>query len=214
MRDGEDDEGGEASPGTVLDRESIDHDIVAGAKAYKQLVKNAEEDWTRWSAIILGLRGLRSLAFEKAGTNNMQSQSYRNAMKGLLTLRKYMIYDQIDKQVRSVCYSLMDNLEQIDSWYSSLSKDEQLRWKHPASIVKHCPRHLVRGGMRGHNNPPRPAPRRPAVSVETERLKALLIQVIKRLARYEPAALDLLDQLHLSAAEDRVDDLFTREQAS
>jgi hypothetical protein len=45
------------------------------------------------------------------------------------------------------------------------------------------------------------------VSAETERLKALLVQVIKRLAKYEPAALDLLDQLHLSDPDDGVGDL-------
>jgi transcriptional regulator with XRE-family HTH domain len=56
--------------------------------------------------------------------------------------------------------------------------------------------------------PPRASPRRisrrrrPACAVsasgeaaENERLKALLLEVLRRLARYEPAAVDLLDQL-------------------
>ena len=51
------------------------------------------------------------------------------------------------------------------------------------------------------------------MSAETERLKALLIQVIKRLAKYDPSALDLLDQIHLVADPDHgVDDVFTEQE--
>jgi hypothetical protein len=197
------------SEADALDRAAIDRDIAAGAKAFQQLLKNATLDWTHWSATILGLRGLRSLAFEKVRSNKMTSQAYRDAMSSLLQLRKYSIYDQIDKQTRSDCYRLMDRLEEIDTWYASQTTTaEKLRWRHPTTIAKHCPKHLLSGGMRGHNKPPKKGPKKPAVSVETERLKALLIVVIKRLAKYEPDALDLLDQIHATDPDDRVDDVY------
>jgi hypothetical protein len=88
----------------VLDRGAIDHDIATGAKAYEKLLRSADQDWTNWSATIVGLRGLRSLAFDKAKTTNMKSQAFRSAMSDLLQLRKYSIYDQIKKQTRSDCY--------------------------------------------------------------------------------------------------------------
>jgi hypothetical protein len=188
-----------------LDRAAIDRDIAAGAKAFGELLRNAALDWTHWSATILGLRGLRSLAFAKAN-NNMKSQAYRDAMSALLTLRKYSIYDQIDKQTRSDCYRLMDRLEDIDLWYANLPTQDKLRWRHPTTIAKHCPKHLLSGGMRGHNKPK--GEKKPPVTYETERLKALLIQVIKRLAKHEPDAMDLLDQIHAADPEDRADDLY------
>jgi hypothetical protein len=87
-----------------------------------------------------------------------------------------------------------------------------MRWKHPSTIALHCPKHLVSGGMRGHNQPPttRKAKPKPAVSYETERLKALLIEVIRRLLKYEPDAADLLKRVHVPDPEDDVDDLFTK----
>jgi hypothetical protein len=190
----------------TLDRAAIDRDIAAGAKAFTELLRNAALDWTHWSATILGLRGLRSLAFAKAGNSNMKSQAYRDAMSSLLQLRKYSIYDQIDKQTRSDCYRLMDRLEDIDLWYANLPTQDKLRWRHPTTIAKHCPKHLIAGGMRGHNRPS--GKKKPAVTYETERLKALLIQVIKRLAKYEANAMDLLDQIHAADPEDHADDLY------
>jgi hypothetical protein len=86
-----------------------------------------------------------------------------------------------------------------------------MEWKHPSTIVKHCPPRLVKGGLIGHNTPPRRAagPRKPIVNAETERLKALLIQVIKRLAKHELDALELLDQIMPRAEPvDSVDDLY------
>jgi hypothetical protein len=189
-----------------LDRVAIDRDIAAGAKAFSELLRNAALDWTHWSATILGLRGLRSLAFAKAGTNKMSSQAYRDAMMSLLSLHKYSIYDQIDKQTRSDCYRLMDHLDAIDAWYANLPTSDKLRWRHPTTITKHCPRHLLSGGMRGHNKPP--GKKKPAVTAETERLKELLIIVIKRLIKYDPSASDLLDQVYRTAPDDQVDDLF------
>ena len=46
-----------------------------------------------------------------------------------------------------------------------------------------------------------------ATSAEIERLKALLIQVIKRLIKYEPDAAELLDQLNPSDPDDGIGDL-------
>jgi hypothetical protein len=37
---------------------------------------------------------------------------------------------------------------------------------------------------------------------------ALLIAVIKRLTKYEPDAIDLLDEIHAVDPEDRVDDMY------
>jgi hypothetical protein len=187
---------------TVLDRAAIDRDIAAGAKAFKELLQNAALDWTHWSATILGLRGLRSLAYERAISNNMKSQAYRDAMTYLLGLRKYSIYDQIDKQTRSDCYRLMDRLEDVDAWYAAkVSTADKLKWRHPSTIAKHCPKEYLSGGLRKHNKPPDKL-KRSVVSAETERLKALLIKVIKRLVQYEPGAIDLLDQIHLSDPDD------------
>jgi hypothetical protein len=186
-----------------LDRAAIDRDILAGARAFQELLRNANLDWTHWSATILGLRGLRSLAFAKAGTNSMASQAYREAISALLQLRKYSVYDQIDKQTRSDCYRLMDRLEEVDAWYANLPTADRLRWRHPSTIAKHCPRHLI--GMRGHNRPPTNSRKKPAVTYETERLKALLLSTIKRLAKYEPEAVELLDQVQHGRLDDGVD---------
>jgi hypothetical protein len=104
----------------------------------------------------------------------------------------------------------MDRLDDIDAWYLSLPVEQKLRWRHPAAIVKHCPPQFVKGAMIGHNRPRRSAAlRRPAVTAESERLKALLIKVIKRLIQYDPTAVELLDQVQPPALDvDRVDDLF------
>ena len=197
-----------------LDWAEIDHDIAAGAKAFGELLRNAGRDWTHWSATILGLRGLRTRAFAKAGTTNMQSQVYRDAMSALLVLRKHAIYDQMKKQDRSDCYRLMDRLEDVDVWYSGLANDDKLRWKHPGAVAKHCPKEYL-SGMRQHNQPKpvRKALKKPPVNPEIERLRALVDQLIKRLAKYEPSALDLLDQLYQADPDDRTDNLFNGDEA-
>jgi hypothetical protein len=201
----------------VLDRASIDRDIAAGAKAFRELERNASLDWTHWSATILGLRGLRSLAFEKAKTNNMKSQAYRDAMSALLMLRKHSDYDRIDKQTRSDCYKFMDRLEDIDHWYASqVSTHDKLRWRHPTTIVKHCPKHLLSGGMHGHNKPKKKGEKKPAVTAETERLKALLLQAIEIIMEFKPdAAKSLLRQVQPADPEDSVADMYaTPEEGS
>jgi hypothetical protein len=194
-----------------FDKDEIKHDITTGAKAYRELLQNAKLDWTHWSAVILGLRGLRTLAWAKAGTTRMTSQAYRDAMGSLLAQRQYAIYDQIDKQTRSACYALMDRLEDVNDWYVTLDANTQLQWKHPKTIVKHCPREYIKGGMKRHNQPPR-ARKKPQVSFESERLRQLLIKVIGLLSKYEPeTARGLLDKVMLADPDDSVDDVFTEE---
>ena len=45
---------------------------------------------------------------------------------------------------------------------------------------------------------------KPITSFEIERLKALLLQVIKRLAKYEPNAVELLDQVTAADPNDEL----------
>jgi hypothetical protein len=191
----------------VIDKAALEADIVAGARAFTKLLNHAADDWTSWSITIIGLRGLRDLARAKAHTADIHSYAYRQAMSHLLQLRKYSVYDQIDKPTRSACYKLMDSLEEINVWYASQVPADKLRWKHPQSIVKHAPQNLIDGG-RGHNKPTKAkGQKKPVTSFEIERLKALLIQVIKRLIKYEPDAAELLDQLNPADPDDGIGDL-------
>ena len=83
---------------------------------------------------------------------------------------------------------------------------ERERWTNPQTIVKHCPAHMLAG--HGHNQPKRKAkgPKKKG-NPEAESLRAVLIKVIKRLAKYEPDALDLLDGLYATDPDDSLDDL-------
>src|SRR5262245_55097548 len=93
----------------AIDREALEADIAAGATAFSKLLTPAADDWTRWSiTIIIGLRGLRELAFAQAGVSDIKSWHYRDQLAGLLRQKKYSVYDQIGKQTRSTCYKLMD----------------------------------------------------------------------------------------------------------
>ena len=56
-------------------------------------------------------------------------------------------------------------------------------------------------------NEPKTGQKKPAVTAETERLKALLIEVIRRLAKYEPEALDMLKRVMPADPNDSLDDL-------
>jgi hypothetical protein len=190
----------------VIDKAALEADIVAGARAFTKLLNHAADDWTSWSITIIGLRGLRDLARAKAHTADIHSYAYRQAMSHLLQLRKYSVYDQIDKPTRSACYKLMDSLEEINVWYAGQLPADKLRWKHPQSIVKHAPRNLVEGG-KGHNKPKPKGQKKPAGWAEIERLKALLIQVIQRLIKHEPDAAALLDQVNPRDPDDGIGDL-------
>src|SRR5262249_35889356 len=78
-------------------------------------------------------------ARSKAHTSSISSGHYKAELGALLQLRKNSVYDQINKQTRSSMYKLMDRIDDIQEWYITLEANDQLRWKHPDSIVKHCP---------------------------------------------------------------------------
>ena len=128
----------------LLDLGAVNAEIAAGARAYGELLDNADEDWNRWAITIRGLRGLRDIAFAKAHTRNVRSWHYREELGALLELRKFSIYDRIDKQTRSACYKLMDRVEEICDWYKALPANDQLRWQHPKSIAR-LPQASARG---------------------------------------------------------------------
>src|SRR5262249_3743948 len=147
---------------------------------------------------------LRNLAFNEAHTSDIRSYAYRQKIGELLEKKKYAALAQIDKQTRSTRYKLMDHIEEISVWYASQAPSDQMRWKHPDAIAKHCPKHFVAGGKGG--NKPKPGKKKPVIDAEIERLKALLIKVIKRLAKYEPEAVELLDQVTAQDPNDSLDD--------
>lgn len=191
-----------------LDMASINEDIANGAREFKRLLKHATDEWSSWSAVIQGLRALRNLVFAQSRSNNINSQAYRQTMASLLGQRQYSIYDSIDKPTRSTCYKLMDSLEEIDVWYNTLSKPEQMRWKHPDSIAKHCPSQYVKRGKDGDKAKAK-GKKKKTVPAEVVRLRALLIKVIRRLMVYEPEAVELLDQINLEGdPEDDVSEMF------
>jgi hypothetical protein len=140
-----------------IDRKVLETEIIAGARAYSQLLDHAGDDWSRWGAVILGLRGLRNLAFAKAGTTEMASYAYRKEFGALLKLKKYSIYDKLDKPTRSCCYKLMDKLDAINVWHASLPTSDKLKWKHPQSIMKHAPAGLVEGDAEDDGEGVRPS---------------------------------------------------------
>jgi hypothetical protein len=187
----------------VLDKASIRAEIARGARAFNKLLMRRTEDWTAWRTVIIGLRALRNLAFAQARTSDISSYAYRQAMSHLLQRREYAVYDRIDKPTRSACYKLMDNLDEINTWYSTQNPEDQMQWKHPQTIAKHAPLNLVAGGKGG--NKPKNASKKKPVPYEVDRLRALLIKVIKRLMEHEPDAKELLDQV--AAPADPDDDL-------
>ena len=197
----------ETNPDGMLDREEVEQEIAEGVKARKALIENKNQTWTHWSVFIRGFRALRSLCFEQAHTSDVRSQAYRTEISRKLKLVKYSAYD-IDSQTRSDCYALMDHIEDIDLWYAALPAEQQLRWTHPQTIRKNCPQHFV-GGGKGHNRPPvkSKGKKLKGDTAEVTRLKALLIQVVRRLMKHEPEAAALLEQLYPEDPSDPVDDL-------
>lgn len=177
----------------VLDMTAINADIAAGARAYGELLKNVTEDWGRWTIIVRGLRALRDLAFAKAHTRDIKSWHYRQELSALLERRPYSVYSHIDKQTRSTCYKLMDRLDEICDWHKTLPANDQLRWKHPDFIAKHCPKHLLEGGLREHNKPKKTSQKKRASTAEEDRLRQLLLVIITEFVRPQnPARADEL----------------------
>jgi hypothetical protein len=90
-------------------------------------------------------------------------------------------------------------------WYATLSVWDRERWTNPQTIVKHAPAHLLVG--RSHNQPKKSKGPKKRGNPEAESLRAILIKVIKRLAKYEPDALELLDGLYASDPDDGLEDI-------
>lgn len=203
-------------PLETADRDRIEREIAAGGRALKTLLSKAGRDWHHWSAVILGLRGLRTLVFDKVRTNNMRSDAFRKTMSEMLKLRKYAIFQKLTRQDRSDCYRLMDHLDEIDDWYNGLKAEQKLSWNTPGAVARNCPKEFL-SSLRQHERPLQPqrlGQRKPLESAEAVRLRRLLIQVIKRLLKYEPEARDLLDQVEEpSDPSDSVDDLFVTKDA-
>jgi len=191
----------------MLDMKEVEEDIREGTKAFTKLQSHAAEGWQHWSIAIKGFRALRSLAFSQAQTNDVKSYAYRQKISELLELKKYSAYANIDKQTRSACYKLMDSLEEIDAWYIGLPAREQLRWQHPESIVKHAPKRLIAGGMKGHNKP-RDKKKKPVIDAEIERLRSLLVKACNSLAKFDQdRAHKLLDQMMPDDPDDEIEEI-------
>jgi hypothetical protein len=194
----------------ALDMASVDADIAAGAKALRGLLRHVNDDWKRWAIITKGFRAMRNLAFAKAHTSDINSDAYKKMIGGMLKQKKYSMYDRIAgkkaKQVRSSLYKIMDRIEEIDIWYdTSVTVDEKERWKHPESIAKHAPKHLLAEAR--HNKAKRKDKQKP-VSAEARRLRKLLLQAIERLMEHKIDARDLLAQVDPADPDDEISDLY------
>jgi hypothetical protein len=202
----------------VLDMKSIDRDIQAGAKAFSKLLSHAADDWKSWSDTIRGLRALRSLVFSQTKTSSINSWHYRDALGKLLHQPKYSAYNHVDAQTRSAAYKLMDSLDEVDVWYKALPVSDKMKWKHPVSVVKHCPNHLVAGG-KGGNKPKKAGKKKRPPTFEEERLRALVIEVIDELMGHDSvAARGYLKRVNPTEPEpdpdDEIEDIFTDGETS
>ena len=197
--------------GGMFDLEAIEADAVAGAKAVDYLFNHKTDDWENWVKTIRGLRGLRDLCRHKSGTQQKTAFAYRQEMGRLLSLRKYAAYDRLTKQQREACGKCMDNLDDLDDWYHGranfqgypITDDDRMDWKSVKTIIKHCPPQLIGGEDRVVKAPtPKMGPKKRTVTAEEdqlraafEALRAFTMQVITRLAKLDPSAIDLLADL-------------------
>ena len=189
----------------VIDKAGAEAEADKGNRALVKLLNHASDDWASWSITIVGWRALHSLAFAKAHTTNTSSQAYRDAMGELLRKKSHAAYDQIDRPTRSYMSKLCDNIEAIDVWYGGLPATDRLKWKHPQAIAKHAPEHLLAGGLRGHNKP-KTGKKKSASSAEEDRLRALLIAIIREfVAPTNPQRADALLAL-VYPGEHEIDD--------
>lgn len=192
----------------VIDKKSVDAEIANGVKAWTELRKAAGKDWNLWSIYTRGFRALRGLAFANAHVSDIHSDAYRKEIGRLLKLAKYSAYSEpnLAKTTRSAMYKMMDCIEEIDSWYAGLPSDDKLRWKHPETVIKYCPKTLLAGGMKHHNKPPKPGKKKTGVDAEVARLRGLLTQAATILMDTNPGeAKKLLNQIH--PADDPSDEI-------
>jgi hypothetical protein len=174
-----DDDGTERNDDPVIDKARAEAEADKGNRTLVKLLNHASDDWASWSITIVGWRALHSLAFAKAHTTNTSSQAYRDAMGALLRKKSHAAYDQIDRPTRSYMSKLCDRIEDIDIWYGGLPATDRLKWKHPQAIAKHAPKHLLAGGLRGHNWPKPTSKEKSTSPAEEDRLRALLIALIR-----------------------------------
>jgi hypothetical protein len=179
----------------LYDKKALEREASQGAKAYGELHKHAGDDWNRWEAAIIGLAALRDMAFAATGTRNMRSQNYREAIGALMQRSKYMQYSMMSRTERSACYKLADHIHEVSAWYNALASAEKLAWKHPETLIKHVPPQFLAADP--HHNEPKPnkPKKKKALSAEARALAALIMELIHRLAKYEPDALDMLPRV-------------------
>ena len=203
----DDDADGYAS---AVDEKQAKSEIAAGARGLRELQKTAGRNWTNgWSAVVRGWRGLREMAFKRAGERNPQSQAFRDAMSGLLDSAQNTDYRNIPKETRAAMTKLIGHIDEIDAWYATLSVWDRERWTNPQTIVKHCPPHLLVGPS--HNKPKRKAGPKKRGNPEAESLRAILIRVVtKYVMPVDPEeAKALLDSLYQSDPDDDLDGIET-----
>jgi hypothetical protein len=191
----------------VIDKAEAEAEAAQGNRTLMKLVAHASDDWDSWSVVIAGWRALRSLAFARARTTNTKSQAYRDAMSELLRRKSHAAYDTIDKPTRSYMSRLCDNIEEINIWHAALPANDRLKWKHPQAIAKHCPKHLLAGGQRGHNKPKRVGKKKTASSTEEDRLRKILVALIREFVMpANPQRADALLKLVYPGGEEDLDD--------
>ena len=186
----------EGEPNTMFDKTAIEADILEGVKAYRELHDKRKDDWHRWSTVIIAWRGLRTIAFEDSKTSDVKAHAYKMAIRALLKKRRYQAFTEINQQTRHAMYQIMDHLDDVNDWYEHQEPDNQMRWKHPMTILKHCPIVMRAGGL-GHNKPPKLKKPQRSTAAELEKkvahLTALLLRAIDLLLGVKPdAARELL----------------------
>lgn len=198
----------ERNEGSPFDLKAIRADAKAGAKALAHLLDHAEDDWEKWETAIIGLRGLRDMAKHKTGATKLTDYAYRQEIARLFSMKEYAVYSSEDfsKQQRSACYAMMDHIEDVSDWYYGrisyqgypIAKSDRMNWKTPQTILKYCPPSLIGKedkAPKSVSKPRLPKPVPPVHQAEIDRLRRLVVELIKRLAKYEPTATELLDQV-------------------
>jgi hypothetical protein len=182
---------------TSLDVDWLANDITVGANAYTELQNNAGNTWEKWVLVIVGLRGLRELAFANIGVREMRANAYRVEMRRLLSKHDCAVYQAINAPTRSACYKMMTNLDDICEWYETLDDDEKLWWNHPQTIATHCPQHLLTTTTK-LTKPIKDNPKKPKrTSAEYERLRRIAMRAIEELMPFKPdVAVTLLYELN------------------
>jgi hypothetical protein len=203
------DEGGEEFRGAI-DEKQAKAEIAAGLRALKELKKTAGHNWSNgWSFVVRGWRGLREIAFKRAGSRNPVSQNYRDAMNGLLQTAQHSEYKDIPKDTRAAMTKLIGHIDEIDAWYATLSTWEKERWTNPQTIVKHCPPHLLVGSRHNVGRRGRSGPKKKKGNPEADTLRKLLIELVNKYVMPVDveAAKGYLERLYQTDPDESLDDI-------